>query len=238
MTKYSLLVFLLALNVSEAMLFPGLQLISDCMETKCGAQMKSCLKSSRSELTENARGCIIRDCKNVFKLCMKQIRDRAFSYGEGMVEKKIADFGLDVLTDSYLQCWINTDNGTQHSDCFVDESLSQMSPFITLVGSTLFSDPAYMACWIANSLKAFVFLLDSLHTETDYMDKLKMYKNIEALRNPYEYVRCYQMGKVDDDCAHVWNRILGNPSMRRQTKDFSVAVIQDLISVTRKCQRS
>lgn len=42
-------------------------------------------------------GCIIRDCKNVLKLCMKQIKDRAFSYGKGMAEKVEQYAGLFLL---------------------------------------------------------------------------------------------------------------------------------------------
>ncbi|XP_062396078.1 uncharacterized protein LOC134086903 [Sardina pilchardus] len=244
MTKYNLLslsLVIIALGVTEAMRFPGLKLINDCIEMECGGPMRSCLKMSHMEFTSNAKGCIIRDCKNAFKLCMKQIPNNVFSYGKVMAEKfqQYADLGLDVFSDSYLQCWINTDihNGTQLSDCVVDELLNQIEPFVTLFGSALFSDPAFMTCGIVHSFKSLLSLFLRIHMETDYMEQLEENKEIEAQRNLYEYIRCFEMNNFNADCNHVWNRIMGTPPMRQQTKDFFVAGVHDLISVTAKCRR-
>ncbi|KAG5282021.1 hypothetical protein AALO_G00051390 [Alosa alosa] len=66
-------------------------------------------------------------------------------------------------SDSFLLCWLNADinNGTKLIDCVIDDGLKKMEPFINLIGSTLFSDPAYMACWIVHVGKVLASYIDT-----------------------------------------------------------------------------
>ncbi|XP_041955256.1 uncharacterized protein LOC121714123 [Alosa sapidissima] len=245
MTKYKLPAFclvLIVLSASEAIQFPGLQLISDCMEAKCGVRMKSCLRTNQGELTGKAKGCIARDCKNALKLCVKQIPKDAFAYAKVIAEtaEQYADVGLDLFSDSYLQCWPRPDthNGTQLTDCVIDDLLEKMEPLITLFGSTLFSDPAYMACWFVHIGRIFVTLATDTSNH-DYAEQMAWNNAMEAQRNTYVYMKCSAMRNPDEDCINMWNRILGTPAwMKRKSKDIFVGFFHNVISASVKCQKS
>ncbi|XP_062397474.1 uncharacterized protein LOC134087770 [Sardina pilchardus] len=248
MAKYNLFLakafclMLMVLSASEAIQLPGLQLISDCLETKCGVRMTSCLRTNQGQLTGKAKGCIARDCKNALKLCVKQIPKNVFEYVKAITEtaEQYTDVGLDFFSDSYLQCWQRPDthNGTQLTDCVIDDLLETMDPFITLFGSMLFSNPAYMICWFVHIGRILVTLgIDT--SNHDYAVQMVMNRAMEAQRNTLVYVKCSNMRNPDDDCVDMWNRIWGTPAwVKQKSKDVFVAFIHDAISASSKCRRS
>lgn len=245
MTKFclpALFLVILALSDNEAIEFPGLRLISDCIETKCGARMRSCLRTNQWELTTNAKVCIARDCKNTLKLCVKQIPNGVWQILNTVADiaEQYVDYFLNVFSDSYLDCWFKTDsnNGTKITGCVIDDGLEKMGPFIHLFGSALFRDSAYMACWFVHIGKVFTSYITDTDRYGDLMNQIALNQAIEVKRNPYEYLTCHT-GTTTDVCINMWNRIYGTPQwVKQQSKDMLVAFIHDFISASVKCQKS
>ncbi|KAL2103707.1 hypothetical protein ACEWY4_000575 [Coilia grayii] len=222
-TKYSLLVLLMviALGSSEAVQFPGLALVSDCIDTKCGVRIRSCLRANQWEITKSTKGCIASQCRNALKLCVKELPNDVFAAAKAMAEivEEFIDVGFDAFSDSYLQCWLDRDifNGTQLTDCVIDDLLKTMEPYITLIGSMVFSDPVYMACWMVQVGRAFVSVVVDAQEDHKYSAQMELNKAAEADRNLYEYLKCIGTRNTNDEkCVDLWNRVLGTPQWMKQ----------------------
>ncbi|XP_063065277.1 uncharacterized protein LOC134457276 [Engraulis encrasicolus] len=238
------LIVIVALGSSDAVQFPGLGLITDCIDKKCGVRIRSCMRANEWEINRGAKGCIVGQCRNALKLCLKDFPSGLIDTAKTVAKlaEDFVDVGLDVFSDSYLQCWLDMDifNGTQLTDCVIDDLLNRMEPYINLIGSMVFSDPAYMACWMVQVGRAFTSMVINANEDTKYTTQMELNMEAEAERNLYDYMTCIASKNTKDErCVHAWNRVLGTPKwMKQKSKDLGVAVIQDIITASIKCRKS
>ncbi|XP_028848705.1 uncharacterized protein LOC114797788 [Denticeps clupeoides] len=235
--RVTVAVFLLltVFSLSETVRFPGLDLlISDCIE-EC-EELDYCLDQG---LSKSGKGCFVRNCKSVFKQCLQKFPETALSHVNhfaALAEQWIG-VAVDKIADVYLHCWHNSQyqNVTLLSDCLLDAIFEAAQVPLTELGEAVFTDPAYMSCWIFQSLKQIIHCY--INIDNGYWRAIEVNTDNELQHNVYEYLMCSQIKSMTaKECQDVWNRIVGTPEfVKQQTKDLMICQVHAIISATAQC---
>ncbi|XP_029102143.1 uncharacterized protein LOC114909167 [Scleropages formosus] len=213
------LLLLCAMSAGERwkITFPVLNTnISDCILSRCGTNINSCMESYGSLTPYELKGCVVQKCRRITKKCVKEFIKMVSPYlvKAGPYASTIQSFGemvFDEIPDSYLQCWQDTDleHVRQIAVCFAVRLLDRFKPLISVFSSKAFNDPAYISCWVYRALKAFISCYDELGDE--YIEDMSRRLERELNENLTAYAGCQREGfaNLNLECVEMFERLFG-----------------------------